>query len=267
MCRYHNGGHAFKGTVLEHEFLPAEFLQAWMHNFTAILTHLRVRTLAGCTAVHAGTASAASNHSRQGSGHVSRDGVRRRLQDAARHCLVCSMSAAAACGVQRVLKVCVVRCRRRVSPQTRCWSSTRCTCRGTRSTPPCGRPTRSCRSTSRSSTRPAGRCPSLSDTHIPKAAGNTCAVGVIIAPDVELRGNGMRPRHAQVATQLHYHILDIEMMAAQMSPATALIDTTHFGPDFAMQACLLWNMRAAPIRATDMWAVMVFYSGIEQRPA
>ena len=41
-CRFHIGGRAFLGTVLEHEFLPAEFMDAWSANFTTVLTHLKV---------------------------------------------------------------------------------------------------------------------------------------------------------------------------------------------------------------------------------
>ena len=40
---------------------------------------------------------------------------------------------------------------------------------------------------------------------------------------------------AQVAQQLHFHILDMEMMAAQMTADTLLTDMTHPGPDFTLQ--------------------------------
>lgn len=48
---------------------------------------------------------------------------------------------------------------------------------------------------------------------------------------------------AQVAQQLHYHILDTEMMAAQMTADTLLTDMTHPGPDFTLQVgpLALWS--------------------------
>ena len=39
-----------------------------------------------------------------------------------------------------------------------------------------------------------------------------------------------------VAQSLHYHVIDIEAMAAQISKGTLLVDNTHPGPDFMMQA-------------------------------
>ena len=39
-----------------------------------------------------------------------------------------------------------------------------------------------------------------------------------------------------VAQSLHYHVIDIEAMAAQVSKGTLLVDNTHPGPDFMMQA-------------------------------
>lgn len=38
-----------------------------------------------------------------------------------------------------------------------------------------------------------------------------------------------------VAQSLHYNVVDIEAMAAQMSKGTMLVDNTHPGPDFMMQ--------------------------------
>ncbi|KAK9909869.1 hypothetical protein WJX75_008757 [Coccomyxa subellipsoidea] len=46
-----------------------------------------------------------------------------------------------------------------------------------------------------------------------------------------------------VAAQQHYHLLDIEAMALQLSKSTILIDQTHPGPDFMMQVLnILLNM-------------------------
>ncbi len=42
-----------------------------------------------------------------------------------------------------------------------------------------------------------------------------------------------------VAQSLHYHVIDIEAMASQMSKDTLLIDNTHPGPDFMMQVGFL----------------------------
>ena len=39
-----------------------------------------------------------------------------------------------------------------------------------------------------------------------------------------------------VAQSLLYHVVDVEAMAAQMSQDTVLVDNTHPGPDFMMQA-------------------------------
>ena len=39
-----------------------------------------------------------------------------------------------------------------------------------------------------------------------------------------------------VAQSLHFHVIDIEAMAAQVSKGTLLVDNTHPGPDFMMQA-------------------------------
>ncbi len=41
-----------------------------------------------------------------------------------------------------------------------------------------------------------------------------------------------------VASQLRFHLLDLEAMALQISKATVLIDRTHPGPDFMMQVSL-----------------------------
>ena len=41
-----------------------------------------------------------------------------------------------------------------------------------------------------------------------------------------------------MALQLRFHVLDLEMMAAQISPDTLLVDNTHPGPDFMMQVGL-----------------------------
>lgn len=38
-----------------------------------------------------------------------------------------------------------------------------------------------------------------------------------------------------VAQSQHFHVLDIEAMAAQMSQGSLLMDNTHPGPDFMMQ--------------------------------
>ena len=38
-----------------------------------------------------------------------------------------------------------------------------------------------------------------------------------------------------VAQSQHFHILDIEAMAAQLSKGSVLVDNTHPGPDFMMQ--------------------------------
>jgi hypothetical protein len=43
---------------------------------------------------------------------------------------------------------------------------------------------------------------------------------------------------AQVAQQLHFHVLDLAMMAAQMTADTLLVDVTHPGPDFTLQVRL-----------------------------
>ena len=43
---------------------------------------------------------------------------------------------------------------------------------------------------------------------------------------------------AQVALQLRFRLLDLEMMAAQISADTLLVDNTHPGPDFMLQASL-----------------------------
>ena len=39
-----------------------------------------------------------------------------------------------------------------------------------------------------------------------------------------------------VAQTLHFHVIDLEAMAAQVSKGTLLVDNTHPGPDFMMQA-------------------------------
>lgn len=41
-----------------------------------------------------------------------------------------------------------------------------------------------------------------------------------------------------MALQLRFHVLDLEMMAAQISADTLLVDNTHPGPDFMMQVGL-----------------------------
>ncbi len=43
-----------------------------------------------------------------------------------------------------------------------------------------------------------------------------------------------------VAAQQHFHVLDMEAMALQVSKATILIDRTHPGPDFMMQVPSSW---------------------------
>ncbi|BDA42879.1 hypothetical protein COCOBI_03-7720 [Coccomyxa sp. Obi] len=52
-----------------------------------------------------------------------------------------------------------------------------------------------------------------------------------------------------VASQQHFHVLDMESMALQLSKATILIDRTHPGPDFMMQVLnMLLNMEEAHVR-------------------
>lgn len=38
-----------------------------------------------------------------------------------------------------------------------------------------------------------------------------------------------------MAQQLHYHVLDMEAMAAQLTADSLLTDMTHPGPDFMIQ--------------------------------
>ena len=62
-----------------------------------------------------------------------------------------------------------------------------------------------------------------------------------------------------VAQSLHFHIIDIEAMAAQVSKSTLLVDNTHPGPDFMMQArsCPLLSLLHASIASKRPWALPV----------
>ena len=54
-----------------------------------------------------------------------------------------------------------------------------------------------------------------------------------------------------VAQSLHFHVIDIEAMAAQISKGTLLVDNTHPGPDFMMQA------RSCPVLSLPPFAISI----------
>ena len=75
-----------------------------------------------------------------------------------------------------------------------------------------------------------------------------------------------------VAQALHFHIVDLEAMAAQVSKATLLVDNTHPGPDFMMQAgsrpALLLSASAVSFQASccRQAAVLPSFSLLPQSP-